>query len=663
MDRSLDSSFSSDSFASLPEGLPKKKKAKKKKQQQQKKKKRPKTPSWIDCRTFNYGAKAPLTNLKLVSDQIKTAHQFRNALVGVELDRRAKVDADIVKLPGAVRLAKVEALLIKKEAEIAELRAQKKALHIKARTKKIRNAPLERAISALAKEIKELREERKELRAKTFDSKAWKRGEDRRRLWFNAENRRCYKEADLTAIGTGGRIQTESGKTRSGPPPHFKRYDGAGKLSVQLMGGLSVEDALACKDSRLRIKMVRKGIWVRGSRKKKATHPDASHHLDADGYPMRFLGNAWVHIRVASLDKKDQVRKGGHKPVWAVVPVNMHRDLPEDAMLKWVFLLRKKRGTSETWSVQFSVAEDTRTRAPDPSAATQGHVAIDVGWRLIPRSDDERTCGFRSEDHEELVHGHKCPQKAIRAAYWIGSDGQEGELRLPPRLICALYKVYDIQSIRDKSFNAVREELLTWKKAQRTVPGWLKKTLKHAHSWRKPVRLVYLIRDWQERRFKGDAAIFDRIDTWCRVEDKHLYNYEAHLRAQAHAWRNEVYRRFVADLRRQYATVVLEDINMSALAKRKAPEEAHLEEEATRRHRHIAAISVLRTYFGEKMRVVKVDPAGTSYLCNNCGCPSFRGSSAAVHTCSTCGTTWDRDANAARNILERGLLTEKVASA
>jgi len=52
---------------------------------------------------------------------------------------------------------------------------------------------------------------------------------------------------------------------------------------------------------------------------------------------------------------------------------------------------------------------------------------------------------------------------------------------------------------------------------------------------------------------------------------------------------------------------------------------------------------------------LKVFPRGTTQNCSDCGAPVPKDLSVRVHACSHCGLTLDRDLNAARNILARGL--------
>ena len=54
-------------------------------------------------------------------------------------------------------------------------------------------------------------------------------------------------------------------------------------------------------------------------------------------------------------------------------------------------------------------------------------------------------------------------------------------------------------------------------------------------------------------------------------------------------------------------------------------------------------------------RVILVNPRNTTKICSSCGELVPKTLSERVHTCPHCGLVLDRDENAARNILQRGL--------
>src|SRR5262249_10084792 len=144
----------------------------------------------------------------------------------------------------------------------------------------------------------------------------------------------------------------------------------------------------------------------------------------ATGAPRR-LRRTRAYLRIGS---------NAREPVWAEVPVVLHRPLPEDATIKWVYLVRRHVATHEEWWLQFVVAQAQGFAKAD--AATSGTVAVDVGWRRLA--------------------------SGLRVAYWVGDDGAEGQLVLPQAILTRLRKVEELQAIRDKHFDAMRGELAAW---------------------------------------------------------------------------------------------------------------------------------------------------------------------------------------------------------
>ena len=122
------------------------------------------------------------------------------------------------------------------------------------------------------------------------------------------------------------------------------------------------------------------------------------------------------------------------------------------------------------------------------------------------------------------------------------------------------------------------------------------------------------------------------------------------------AWRNLRNRRndfahktsrFFAE---NYSTIVFEDLNIRGMVKNHHLASAILDAcwGKTRR---------LTAYKAERRggRVILVEPRGTSQECSGCGKVVEKALSERVHTCPCCGLELDRDVNAARNLLARGL--------
>jgi putative transposase len=59
-------------------------------------------------------------------------------------------------------------------------------------------------------------------------------------------------------------------------------------------------------------------------------------------------------------------------------------------------------------------------------------------------------------------------------------------------------------------------------------------------------------------------------------------------------------------------------------------------------------------------RVILVNPRNTTKLCSSCGTLVQKALRDRTHICPVCGLVIDRDANAALNILQRGLQTLRL---
>jgi putative transposase len=101
---------------------------------------------------------------------------------------------------------------------------------------------------------------------------------------------------------------------------------------------------------------------------------------------------------------------------------------------------------------------------------------------------------------------------------------------------------------------------------------------------------------------------------------------------------------------KEYALVAVEDLDVKPM----------LEDSHNARNKQDAAWSRLLRLLEYKGKlygthVVKVDSAGTSKECSACGVETAKPVWVREHSCPACGHEEDRDLNAARNILSRGL--------
>ena len=549
---------------------------------------------------FKYYARKPVTGLEQIREQLNLGHRYRNSLVELELERRRRYQeiTDSLVTPDIKVLEEAAAEFTQEiETLTGEISNRNKAARRRTGTAEER-AKLKEwrlAYRGLHKVIKEMRTKLKPAAKSRYDEL---------NDWMRVKQKQLRHASGLF---WSNYLEIEKSVNPSGPPPRFHRYTGEGKVAIQIQKGMTPEEAFACEDLRFRIK-----------------RPPDEAFADAQTSKSRRLCRTMAEVRIGSDEK-------GH-PLWAQIPVLMHRLPPEDAVIKWVFITRRRvRGTQERWQLQLVLERAAGWAAPD--CAENGAVGVDLGWRTF----DDR----------------------LRVAYWVGSDHSSGELSLPVDLIDRWTYAESIQSIRAKRFETARNMLADWLHDHEgddndDQMNWIRENSKNIRQWRSEGRLATFIRRWSDvdGPIPGNIAMIIGLMRQWRKQELHLLRLESSLRETAVETRNELYRRFAAQLRRKYATIKVEQWNIHKSI-RLPSAEAESSNAASRVYQRIAAVGLLRLYLTAKARhTVKVDPANTTKKCAICGTVDEWDAAAHLfHKCSQCDTRWDQDRNAAVNIL------------
>jgi len=579
----------------------------------------------VPARIYTYGALAPMTEATRVDEQMRLAHRYRNALVELERERRARVDAALAARSPA--LAQVEADLVVAEAEVEAATVVVKAQQSVGRAKTA-ITPMAQAVVRAAKAKRAvLYDSRKTLRTALFATRAWKKGPQKKiDAWAKAEQKQRRK-ANGCYWGTYLLVEKAMEKCRRGAPPRFLPWRGDGRVGAQLQRGLSVADAFGGTDTRLRIVPVPATAWLPGGRSQRRTTVD---------------------IRVGSV----KPAKGKSQPIFARFPLVLHRPLPPDARIKDVVVHRRRVATHYEWRVSFTLTRVAGWAKAD--RAMEGTVGVDIGWRIRPDG-------------------------SLRVAYWMGTDGGEGEVALPAACVAGQQKVRDLRSIRDEHFNVARIMLVAWMKG-RNVPTWLREKTPLLSAWRSTARLAGLLIRWRTQRFADDmfpladaaalrtkmsldpgrygapTGIYDLLEAW-RRQDKHLYDWERFQELRFQRRREDLYRNVAAQLRRRYRMAVIEKMDLRDFHELPPAEEPPVDEQAEKRcreHTRDAACSILLRCLKESMReTVTTAAAQTTMRCADCGHVEDFDRLPLAHTCGACGVTEDQDRRAARNLLDR----------
>lgn len=536
----------------------------------------------------------------IVDDQIFKARIYQNQLIAIERARRGAY-RDIRRRhdPELERMEDEEASLT---SQIAEVNGLIKAANAERRSRSVTKEHRAR--------LKELKARRKQVRADLRERRKLFKDNEQAKADLKALEERAngmvklHRAACGVYWGTYLLIEAAVKQASRKADPVHRRWNGNGRVGVQIQGGLPVAAAFG-GDTRLQIDPVPPETYT-GSRSQR-----------------RKLSRTKVRMRVGS---------NGRAPVWAQFSVILHRPMPKDGLIKWAWAQRRKVGTRWRWELQLVIESESWD---NKESRGSGVCAIDIGWRLR-----------RSEN-------------GLRVGYIVDEGGRDEELLLPQVILDKLAYSDHLRSINDRNFDEVRAQLSQWIEG-RVVPAWLTERLKHMARWRSRDKLVRVVRRWATHRFGGDEEIFAVVESW-RRQERHLYQWEASQRDKTLKRRREHYRLLATEICRRYDTVVLEDIDLRQLARRAEADEEESMHEAARLQRTRASLSEFRDALrlaasNNGARIVLVPAPHTTTECHVCknDCSKDAGWNPAdnlVHTCTVCGTKWDQDSNAAHNML------------
>lgn len=581
-------------------------------------------------RNYCYGALEPSEGLDLFWSQVRLKHRYRNRLVELELERRQFYHDTTARYWPLIENLQAWESASKEHLGVCEAQIQAN----KGRRRSVRADPELALAAKLARQdlstirkglLKPAKEEMKgdvvvqkvlldryecaaSLLRKERDQEKKEQFEGSKHGPLCATCFACRRKIARAESGLfwGNYLEVERSQEQAGkgPPPRFLRFPGEGYISTQIQNGMTLGELLAGEDPRARM-----------------TLPGRS---------------------------KDGRRKFGHLSIrlgdrgTVTVPVVVHRDMPPGTLIKWIHVHVQRVGTRYRWSVRFAIASPDGF--PQTGLATSGHVGVNLGWRLL---SGER----------------------MRVAYAVGDDGQEEELIIPPgaRGEPGWKRWVHADSLRataDEKFNSIRDRLIRWlRRDDCPAPEWMRERFSHLHLWRSPSRLAATLTGWwnngaqepgwNERRFKGDKGIHADVLDWLERCHKHYTDWAAHERLKAQRWREDLFRVWVAKLRARYRTVHLGDVDWRQFFKRPLPESTEVAIKKVRYLQRIASPGRLSLVIAEGFpEIVRHEPEYTTLTCHGCGnIDRFDAMGHLIHTCSACGSAWDQDQNAARNLL------------
>jgi hypothetical protein len=561
---------------------------------------------------MRYGLRPPGLSADIVRDQLWRAHRYYNDLIEHYRVMRTALRAIDTR---AGILAGYYATALEADAEVVrlvqELRdARKKNGQppaIPAAIATIRDA-LSAARRGRADALKHWSDARKAaakepavIEAKDKIQEEWLAS--RRRL--RAESGLChgtYTLAEDSAQQAHGTCYLWDGVQPT--DPRFRRWTGEGSVSVQVVGGISVDDLHDENYGRRQVRIAPGGSWL--------------DNRDPNSRRSQIRKRMTLRLRVGTVE-------GGRDPIWAEWPMIVHRPLPPGAVVKRVTVMMRKHGPREEW-----VALLTVQTAPPVAKVDGPAVGIDIGWRLRPDG-------------------------SIRYAYTEDSAGVTREHYMPAHILDGIRKADELRSVRDQHLDDLRPWLAGWICEYGSEA--LRERAPNVGQWKSPARFVALAWWWRGNRFDGDAETFKVLEKW-RYRDYHLWQYEANQRTGALRNRREEFRILAARLADHYATAVVEKFDLRKMAQLPDLLDDGSDNPNARSNRHRVAVSTFRdavknAFAARGGKVVEIPAELTTMTCAECGAVEEFDAAANLQWMCANGHTWDQDANAARNILAR----------
>ena len=335
-------------------------------------------------------------------------------------------------------------------------------------------------------------------------------------------------------------------------------------------------------------------------------------------------------------------------PIWASFPMIMDRPLPEDSWIKDAFVTRRPLAVRRPWQYALCIVLETEQvkKQSTPNAGKAGVVAINLGWRLF---DDNSL-------RVAMVQSETQGAREIRlgALPWtIGKD-----ITRHPMAREGFAKCTELQSILDRHFNAAKVAMGAWlRESAVEVPDAFREAFRNVSQWRNQHELSELVKYWRGHRLPGDGEIFDLMNAW-HDRYRHLGDWRRYYEDRLLAWRTDLYRREALRIATEATLVVMDSVDLAALAKQQAIEEKKTGDQLPRWHRTIVAPSQLRREIAEtckrlKTKIVTAEVADNTQRCHVCGEIYEWDPAKTLKRQCPCSASWDQDENHTNNSLIR----------
>ena len=321
--------------------------------------------------------------------------------------------------------------------------------------------------------------------------------------------------------------------------------------------------------------------------------------------------------------------------------VYYHRPLPSEGKVKYARLVEHRIGKDRKHYIQFVVTDIEAQQVL--SGDSHPTAALDFGWYY--EGDGRRIAGFADN----------------------GNPQQAKIFRLPPDIENLLTRSETFKSERDKLRDTIVEKVKEYPFTD--VPESIAEKLtviKQLQPQRvASSRLARLVIDWRNMAPEYETPIYNDLEEW-RKKDKLLLQAESHLSSRARNHRRKFYEQLALDLASKYKTIIIDTPELAETAK--------VKDKTTGKHNKLGGIARSGRFtaalyeFQQALenaaarfsgRIVKIQ-GRTTKTCSLCAGTMTSEHAADRHlTCTNCGTTIDREANAAAVVWQQGM--QKIA--
>jgi len=560
-----------------------------------------------------------------IEEEARKINSMWNRLVEISKqyfeEYRKVVDSD-------PEVAAIKRNVDKLEAESKELLKRIKELRMKLRTKK-------------APEIAELEKKRKEIQIKIREEKkilkeARKKVRDKGKKIFEEMDKRMRLEVWNSDLFWGNkevvldRFRVAWKKVKEGHFPRFHRFNGNWSLTYRFQqGGMPVEEFQRKFFDRIPSP---EDFAVRGRRKR----------------------HKRVKVHVV-------FKQGRGKEV--VLPVILHRPLPEGSFVKRAVLVRREHGRDfSKWYYQVVLEVPPEKLVQKPAGERKPIIILEPGFRKVDEVEVKlKMPVFDTESGR--WRSIKVVRKAdvIRVATLYDGENLR-EVCLPPKITAKIEAANDKQSKADRIFQELKDDLRRFFLDLVQDAIWVKKLPENL------VKMVKVNQVWGRVRKRGMREIIRQLEEKGLFPDiveeikvvlnryDRLINVAVRMKKKALGYRKKFYENLAKELYDKYEVVVWLDIELDRLAEKERAEELV---KKARFQRFIAGLSVLRNCLEWKAfktagTLEVVQCPGKTKVCHVCGHPvDYPYPERQFWRCEHCGAEWDVDENAVKNLWKK----------